>query len=42
MTEKTSECSVCGCVKDEQDEICQGCGSLREEPIYDREADLED
>jgi len=42
MTEKTWACSVCGCVTDEQDEICQSCSSLREEPAYDREADLED
>lgn len=42
MTKKTWECSVCGYVNDEQDEICQSYGSLREEPTYDIEADLED
>lgn len=36
----TWECSVCGYVNNEQDEICLNCGSLREEPSYDQIADM--
>jgi len=41
MPKKTWECSVCGYVTDEKDELCQGYGSPREEPAYDIETDLE-
>lgn len=42
MTKKTWKCSICGYANDKEDEICQGCGSLREESAYDIETDLED
>jgi hypothetical protein len=39
---KTWTCGLCGHDNPDEDEICEECGSLREEPSYDAIADEED
>jgi len=39
MKEGTWECPICGHENREENEICEECGSLREEPAYDAYAD---
>jgi hypothetical protein len=37
----TWECSICQHTNPDDTEICEACGSYREEPCYDVESDLE-
>jgi hypothetical protein len=37
----TWECSICGHKNPDTLELCEECGSYREEPCYDTEDDLE-
>lgn len=38
----TWECSICGYKNPDSLELCEECGSYREEPAYDIESDLQD
>lgn len=37
---KSWKCEICGHDNPEAEDICEECGSYREEPAYDLEADL--
>jgi hypothetical protein len=36
------KCEICGHDNPEDEDLCEECGSLRQEPAYDIESDLED
>jgi hypothetical protein len=38
---KTWTCEICGHDNPDDEAICEACGSLREEPAYDIEDDLD-
>jgi len=40
--EETWTCPICGKENPIDEDICQGCGSLREEPSYDAISDEQD
>jgi RNA polymerase subunit RPABC4/transcription elongation factor Spt4 len=39
---KKWNCPICDHLNPEDVDICEECGSLRQEPAYDIESDLED